>query len=85
LNQIEYYIKYELENVIVANNIIYKLIEKICILKQFPYIGKIYNEKDKTNRFFVYKNFLIFHEIQERKKLIIIKTIIHRKTNKNAN
>lgn len=78
LNQIEYYIEYELQNQIVANKIIDKLIDKIFILKQFPYIGSIYNT---TSRFIVYKNFLIFYEIQEEQKLIIIKTIIHRKRN----
>ena len=78
LNQIEYYIKYELHNPIVANKIISKLIDKIYILKQFPYIGSIYNT---TSRFLIYKNFLIFYEIQEEQKLVIIKTIIHRKKN----
>ena len=76
LYQIEYYIKYELKNAIIAKKTINNLINKILVLKSFPRIGKKY---DEIMRFITYKNFLIFYEIREQ--IVIIKTIIHSKVN----
>lgn len=62
----EYYIKYKLKNPIIANKTIIKIIEKIFILEDFPYIGSIYNEG--PTRFIIHKKFLIFYEIKEKEK-----------------
>ena len=81
VNQIEYYIKYKLKNPIIANKTIIKIIDKIFILENFPYIGSIY--KEGPIRFIIYKKFLIFYEIKEKEKNVIIKRIIHMKKYKN--
>lgn len=78
----EYYIKYKLKNPIIANKTIIKIIEKIFILEDFPYIGSIY--KEGPIRFIIHKKFLIFYEIKEKEKNVIIKRIIHRKKYKNS-
>lgn len=79
IQDIYYYLKYNLYNDQAANRFLTNIIIKISILQYFPYIGSIY--KDNKNRFLIYKNFLIIYEIQENEKIISIKTIIHRKTN----
>ncbi|MCI8362097.1 MAG: type II toxin-antitoxin system RelE/ParE family toxin [Clostridia bacterium] len=76
LYQIEYYIKYEFKNAIIAKKTINNLINKILILKSFPRIEK---KHENQVRFITYRKFLIFYEIQE--EIIIIKTIIHSKVN----
>lgn len=53
--------------------------KSILILQEFPYIGAKY--EGDSNRFKIYKNFLIFYEIQEKEKQIIIKRIIHKNVN----
>ena len=59
----------------IAKKISIEITNKILLLKNFPYIGQIY--QDYQNRFLVYKKFLIFYEIKENKNLIIIKRILH--------
>jgi plasmid stabilization system protein ParE len=59
------------------------MIEKVYSLSYFPYRGAIYN--NEYNRFLIHKNFLIFYEIHEKEKLIIVKRIIHSNINKNIN
>ena len=81
MNQIENYIKYELDNPTVANNIVIEIINKINNLKYFPYVGSTY--KNTQSRFIICKNFLIFYQIQG--KLLIIKTIIHKKRKNKYN
>ena len=81
-NQIEHYIEYKLQNPIAAKNIAKDLIYKISLLEQFPYLGKIYNSNNSNIRYLVCKKYLIFYEIQENEKLVIIKTIIHSKQNR---
>jgi hypothetical protein len=56
---------------------------KIRSLQYFPYRGAIYS--NKYNRILIYKKYLIFYEIHEEEKLIIIKRIIHSNINKNIN
>ena len=56
---------------------------KIQSLEHFPYRGAIY--RNNYERFLVYKKYLIFYEIQEKEKLIIIKRILHSKINRNLN
>ena len=73
------YIYYELYNPQVANRFINNIFAKISILQYFPRIGSIY--KNEQKRFIIYKNFLIFYEIQEKQKIVKIKTVIHRKRN----
>ena len=73
---INMYIRYTLCNQIAANNFLIGIRNNVLNLKLFPYIGTKY--KNEYNRFKVYKNFLIFYEIQEKEKLIVIKRIIHR-------
>ena len=68
-------------NHISAINNIKKIIEKINSLQYFPYRGAIYT--DNYNRFLIHKNYLIFYEIHEKEKLIIIKSIIHDNINNN--
>lgn len=51
----------------------------IYSLSYFPYIGAKY--KNNNSRFLIYKSFLIFYEIQEKEKQIIIKRIIHKNVN----
>lgn len=79
ISLIYYYIKYKLENIIVANNITEGILNKIESLQYLPYRGAIYS--NYFNRFLIQKNFLIFYEIQEKEKLIIIKRIIHKNIN----
>ena len=81
--QINNYIKYKLQNPIAARNITQSLKNKILILKQFPYLGKIYYNYNPNIRYLIHKKYLIFYEIQENKKIVIIKTIIHSKQNRN--
>ena len=77
---IYYYIKYKLENYIAANNIMEEILDKIQSLEYLPYRGAIYS--NHFSRFVLQKNFLIFYEIQEKEKLVIIKRIIHKNINK---
>lgn len=73
------YIKYQLCNPIAAFQFMSEIRKSILILQEFPHIGAKY-EKDST-RFKIYKNFLIFYEIQEKEKQIIILRIIHKNIN----
>ena len=82
--QIEYYIKYKLQNPIAAKNITQSLKNKILILQEFPYLGKIYNQNNPNIRFLIHNKYLIFYEIQEKEKIVIIKTIIHGMQNRNS-
>lgn len=49
----------------------------VSTLQQFPYMGSFY--KNRQERFIVYKNFLIVYEIQEKEKIVRIKTIGNRR------
>ena len=80
--QLTNYIKYKLLNPIVAEKLPDKILNQINILKQFPYLGKIYNLSNPNIRFLIHNKYLIFYEIQEKEKLIIIKTILHSKQNR---
>lgn len=73
-----YYIFYSLCNPIVANRLLSNIILFIENLEQFPYMGTIYSN---NIRFIIYKNFLIFYEIQQKEKIIIIRRIIHKNMN----
>ncbi len=79
IESIYYYIKFKLLNPIASENFLKGITAKIDSLELFPYIGSIY--KNSQNRFIIYKNFLIFYEIQEKEKLVIIKSIINRRKN----
>lgn len=79
---IYYYIKFKLLNPIASENFLRGITAKIDSLELFPYIGSIY--RNSQNRFIIYKNFLIFYEIQEKEKLIIIKSVINRRKNKDV-
>ena len=79
INQVKNYISYILNNPIAAINTATGLKKQISILKYFPQIGTIYNQNYSNLRFLIYKNYLIFYEIQEYEKLIIIKTIMHKR------
>ena len=79
INRISNYIKNKLKNPIAARNFVKNIEKSIYNLFYFPYIGLKY-EKD-TNRVKIYKKFLIFYEIQEKEKRIIIKRIIHSNVN----
>lgn len=74
-----FYIFYNLCNHIAAINHIENILNKINSLDYFPYRGAYYS--DNNNRFVIYKNYLIFYEIQEKEKLIIIKRILHQNVN----
>ena len=73
------YIKYNLCNPIAAINYKEELKNKINSLESLPYRGAVYGNEFK--RYLIYKNFLIFYEIQEKEKLVIIKRIMNRKVN----
>ena len=73
------YIKYDLQNPITAVNYIGNMRNKINSLDYFPYRGAIYSKNN--NRFLIYQKHLIFYEIQEKEKRIIIKRIIHKNVN----
>lgn len=77
MKKIEEYITIYLNEPNIANNIILGILEKIFVLEIFPYIGQTYY--NDQNRFLIYKNYLIFYEIQENKELVIIKRIMHTK------
>jgi len=69
-----------LKNPIAAKNFVKNIEKSIYNLSYFPYIGTKY--EGENNRFKIYKNFLIFYEIQEKEKRIIIKRIINSNINK---
>lgn len=73
------YIKYKLNNEVASANLYNQIITKILSLQYFPYRGSIYS--NYFTRFIVYKNYLIFYEIKEKEKQVIIKRIIHRNLN----
>lgn len=79
INRISNYIKNKLKNPIAADNFVKNIEKSIYNLSYFPYIGAKY--KEDSNRIKIYKNFLIFYEIQEKEKQIIIKRIIHKNVN----
>lgn len=79
INRISNYIKNKLKNPIASQNFVDDIEKSIYNLSYFPYIGAKY--KNTKNRFKIYKNFLIFYEIQEKEKRIIIKRIIHKNVN----
>ena len=83
IQNIAYYISYKLCNSQASNRFVNNIFSKVTILEYFPYIG--IQDENPENRFIIYKNFLIFYEIQEKESIIIIKTIIHTKTNKDIN
>ncbi len=74
---IKYYIMYNLYEPNIANNILNGLKKKITLLKDFPYIGRKVGSYQE--RVLIFKNYLIFYEIQENKNLILIIRIIHTK------
>lgn len=83
INQLTDYILYELKNPIATINVSNGLYEKIYSLTSTPYIGTNYNSNIKFIRF---KNYLIYYEINNKDKIISIKTIMHKKQNrKNLN
>ena len=79
INRISNYIKNKLKNRIAAHNFINNIESSIYNLSYFPYIGLKY--KQEKNRIKIYKKFLIFYEIQEKEKRIVIKRIIHSNVN----
>lgn len=79
---IYYYIKFKLLNPIASTNFLKGITSKIDSLELFPYIGAIY--ENSQNRFIIYNNFLIFYEVQEKEKLVIIKGIRNRRKNKDV-
>lgn len=81
ISNIYLYIQFKLLNPIASQNFLYNIKSKINNLKIFPYIGKIY--KNRKERFVIHKKFLIFYEIQEENKLVIIKSVIHKNINKD--
>ena len=52
-----------------------KSMKDISILEYFPYIGKVHF--DNQNRILIYKRYLIFYEIRENEKVVLIKRIRH--------
>lgn len=79
LYKIFYYIDYDLRNPITAIKYIENMTNKIISLQYFPYRGAIYSKSN--TRFLIYKKHLIFYQIQEKEKHIIIKRIIHKNVN----
>lgn len=77
MTDIALYIHYELCNTRASNSFINSILIKISTLQQFPYMGSFY--KNRQERFIVYKNFLIVYEIQEKEKIVRIKTIVNRR------
>lgn len=77
MTDIALYIHYELYNTRASNSFINFILIKISTLQQFPYMGSFY--KNRQERFIVYKNFLIVYEIQEKEKIVKIKTIVNRR------
>lgn len=68
-----------MQNPITAVNYIENMRNKINSLDYFPYRGAIYSTKN--NRFLIYQKHLIFYEIQEKDRKIIIEKIIHKNVN----
>lgn len=81
LFQIEFYIKYELQNPIAADNFIDKMLDRISILENQPYIGKIYNQIIYNNRVLIHNKYLIFYEIKENENIILIKSVLNGRRN----
>jgi len=79
MNRILNYIKNKLKNVIAAEKFRDDIEKSIYNLSYFPYMGLKYNKS--TTRIKIYKKFLIFYEIQEKEKRIVIKRIINSNVN----
>ena len=79
ISEVASYIYYKLYNPQASNRFKKFIYEKILLLINFPYIGAQYY--NNQNRFIVYKKYLIFYEIREKEKKIIVKRIIHSKQN----
>ena len=75
------YITYSLSNPIAAINYMKNIKDKISSLKYLPYRGALSSKSNTRN--LIYKNYLIFYEIQEKQKIVRIKRVIHSKVNKN--
>lgn len=78
LNSIYYYIENNLLNPIAAKNFYIQFIQKIQILKIFPYAFCFY--KDTRFRYLPYKKWLIIYEIKPN-SVIEIQTIFNSKRN----
>ena len=78
LNSIYYYIENHLLNPIAAKNFYIQFIQKIQILKSFPYALCFY--KDTRYRYLPYKKWLIIYEIKDN-YIIEIQTIFNSKQN----
>ena len=79
--KIRNYITYKLQNPIAARNTAIGIIKKIFSLDVLPYRGKFLNQEKSNSRYISYKNFIVFYEIQEKEKLVIIKRIIYNRRN----
>ncbi|MBP3255060.1 MAG: type II toxin-antitoxin system RelE/ParE family toxin [Clostridia bacterium] len=71
LFQIEFYI----------DNFIDKMLDRISILENQPYIGKIYNQIIYNNRVLIHNKYLIFYEIKENENTILIKSVLNDRRN----
>lgn len=78
LTDIKKHITYDLHEPHIAKKTIIGIENKIKLLQDFPYIGRKINDQE---RILIYKNYLIFYEIQENENLILILRILYTKRN----
>ncbi len=69
----EYYSRISLQY---ANSFLDDILDRIEDLKQFPKIGKIYNENTKYRQL-IYQNYRVLYLLEEQEHKITIMMVIH--------
>lgn len=75
---IDYYITYQLNEPNIAEKMISNINKKILLLKDFPHIGRKF---DNQKRVLIHKNYLILYKIQENENLISIVRVLYARKN----
>ena len=80
LRKIHYYIKYKLREDKIAKRLFKKIKEKLNILEEFPFLGKLITKtKNFEYRKFIIKNYIIIYKINLKEKEINILHIYNQK------
>ena len=86
IDDIIYYISYNLKNKNAANDLSNNFIKGINSILEFPYGSSVYKTSKKLNleyRCFKIKNFLMFYTINEKEKIITIVRVLYKKMDIN--
>lgn len=78
--KIHYYIKYKLKEDKAAKRLFKKIKERLNILEEFPFIGKLIRKNKKFEyRKFIIKNYIIIYKINLKEKEVNILHIYNQK------